>query len=64
MSSSEKNSCVLCKQDSHQVPLVSIQYRDQQLWICSQHMPVLIHEPHKLAGVLPGTDKLEGVDHQ
>jgi hypothetical protein len=63
MSTTEKNCCVLCQQDSNQVPLLPIQYRDQSLWICSQHMPVLIHEPHKLAGVMPGTDKLEGVNH-
>ena len=63
MSSTQKNCCVLCKQDSDQVPLVPIQYRGQQLWICSQHMPVLIHEPNKLADVMPGADNIQSVDH-
>jgi hypothetical protein len=31
-------------------------YRGQKLNICPQHMPVLIHDPHKLVSILPDAE--------
>lgn len=41
--------CLFCEKTSHEVPLVNITYQEQPLWICSQHLPILIHETEKLA---------------
>ena len=36
------------------MPLIRLTFQDHDLWICPQHLPLLIHEPDKLAGKLPG----------
>jgi hypothetical protein len=50
--------CLVCEQTSQEVPLLSINYRNRQYWICPQHFPILIHQPDKLIGKLPGAEKL------
>lgn len=40
--------CLFCEKTSHEAPLVNLTYQEQSLWICSQHLPILIHEPEKL----------------
>jgi len=58
--------CLYCERDSEQVPLLAMRYRDAEVWICPQHLPILIHEPAKLAGKLPGAEDLNpapGHDH-
>jgi len=57
------NECLYCNQDSQQVPLLRIHYKEQNLWICAQHLPILIHEPAKLAGLLPGAEDMQSADH-
>jgi hypothetical protein len=41
--------CLLCNQTSQDVPLINVTYKGKQIYICSGHLPVLIHEPQKLA---------------
>ena len=53
-----KPKCVYCGRDDDAVPLVSLVYQGKATWICAQHFPILIHEPQKLAGKLPGIEKL------
>lgn len=55
--------CLVCKKPSDEVPLISFEYKDTGLWICPQHLPVLIHDPGKLAGLLPGAENLKPADH-
>jgi hypothetical protein len=55
--------CLVCKRGSEQVPLISFQYKETGLWICPQHLPILIHDPTKLADVLPGAGDLEAAEH-
>ena len=49
--------------EHHDVPIVAFRFRGADLWICSQHIPVLIHSPQKLAQVLPGAAGLDAADH-
>ena len=49
--------CIYCERGSDQVPLLSIQYQGSEYQICPQHLPILIHEPAKLAGKLPGAEQ-------
>lgn len=51
--------CVECSRTSNEVPLITLTYRDQTFSICPQHMPVLIHDPARLVGKLPGAGNLE-----
>jgi hypothetical protein len=55
--------CLVCKKTDAETPLVSLAYRDRPLWICPQHMPVLIHNPNALVGTLPGAENLSPADH-
>lgn len=56
-------SCLVCKKDDKQVPLIQFAYQGETLWICPQHLPILIHKPDQLAGILPDAENLEEADH-
>ena len=55
--------CLVCQKDSDNVPLIQLAYRGETLWICPQHLPILIHKPEQLADILPGAENLERTDH-
>ena len=52
--------CVVCEKDTYQMPLTRFYYKESDFFICAQHIPILIHDPQKLVGLLPDADKLEG----
>ena len=52
--------CLRCDRPETAVPLVSLRYAGSAVWICSQCLPVLIHHPERLAGRLPGVERLDG----
>ncbi len=59
MSGGESTStCLACDRDSNATPLLALEYRGKRLWICPQHVPILIHDPTRLAGRLPGAESL------
>jgi hypothetical protein len=60
---SDKPACLYCHQDSDTLPLIRLQYRDENLWICPQHFPILIHNPAMLIGILPGAENLKEAEH-
>jgi len=53
-------ACVYCGASHEEVPLVKLLVRGKDYYICAQHLPILIHEPLKLAGKLPGVENLSG----
>jgi hypothetical protein len=55
--------CLYCQQDSDAVPLILLRYRGEERWICPQHLPILIHDPAVLSGILPGAENLKGANH-
>ena len=54
-----KKACLFCERDENEIPLVQLDYQGKNLWICPQHIPVLIHDPSKLTGMLPGAENME-----
>lgn len=46
--------CLHCEKTDQQVPLLRMIYRGEEILICPQCLPVLIHKPEKLDGKLPG----------
>ena len=60
---SERVNCVQCGRNDQDVPLIALQVKGDQAWICPQHLPLLIHKPHLLEGKLPGTENLQAADH-
>ena len=57
-------SCLHCKRDDSATPLIRLAYQGGFLWICPQHLPILIHEPRTLTGTLPGAENLSPADHK
>ncbi len=55
------NRCVHCERDDSQLPLLPFRFRDAELWICSDHFPVLVHKPEQLRHKLPGAEALTPV---
>lgn len=51
-----KKNCILCEKGENEVPLIVLVYKGQELRICPQHVPVLIHDPQKLVGILDGAE--------
>ena len=58
MTDKKEPTCIHCGRDDNSVPLLTIKYKGGDYQICSEHLPVLIHSPHKLTGKLPDADKL------
>ncbi len=54
-----EKQCLFCKRNDQEVPLIHLDYKGMSYWICPQHIPVLIHEPSKLEGMLPGANDLQ-----
>ncbi len=54
-----KKVCLFCKRNEQEVPLVSLDFKDAKYWICPQHIPMLIHDPGKLEGMLPGAEDMQ-----
>lgn len=55
----EEKQCIVCSRKVTEVPLIRLEFGEQLFYICPQDLPVVIHQPHKLIGKLPGADKLE-----
>ena len=55
--------CLVCKAGTSAAPLLRLEYRDAFYWICPQHLPILIHDPARLAGRLAGAERLRPAEH-
>ena len=60
---SDPAACVVCNRGSADVPLIAFQFKGSDLWICPQHLPMLIHDPARLVGRLPGAEDLRPAEH-
>lgn len=58
----KKPACLFCDRDSDATPLLTLEYRGAPIRICAQHLPVLIHDPARLIGILPGAEALQPSD--
>ncbi len=57
------SQCLYCERDSTQIPLLALEFQGQELAICAQHLPILIHSPAKLADKLPGLAEVSPAEH-
>ena len=58
---SNERACLVCKKNSAEIPVTKFYYQENEFYICPQHMPVIIHNPQQLVGLLDGADEFEGV---
>jgi hypothetical protein len=54
-----EKKCIVCESSSQQVPLIKMNYRDEKVYVCPQHLPVFIHHPEQLVGKLPGAEEFK-----
>ena len=59
MTQETKKACMFCKRTDNEIPLVQVDFKSKNYWICPQHIPVLIHDPKKLTGILPDAENME-----
>ncbi|HEX9013825.1 MAG TPA: hypothetical protein VF813_09925 [Anaerolineaceae bacterium] len=59
----ETHTCLVCQRSSREIPLLAVESKSQTYWICPQDLPILIHNPQKLADRLPGAENLQGHEH-
>lgn len=57
---SDTKKCLVCSKPSTEIPVTKFYYQESEFYICPQHIPVLIHNPQQLVGLLDGADKLKG----
>ncbi len=56
--------CLVCERDSDAIPLLAFRYQGKSFWICPEHLPILIHQPARLADRLAGAESFAGAaDH-
>lgn len=48
--------CLNCKTSEKEKPLLVLEFQGKRIYICPQCLPVLIHKPANLAGLLPGAE--------
>ena len=62
MTENQEYTCIHCGKDDKHVPLLVFFYKGGEHRICTEHLPLLIHQPLKLTDKLPGMDKLNPVE--
>ena len=63
-SEGSRDACLACGRDEQETPLLQLRHQGGIRWICPQHLPILIHDPTRLAGRLPGAEDMKPADHQ
>ena len=56
----KERKCLVCEKSSEETPVTKFYYQQSTFYICPQHLPVLIHKPQELVGLLDNADKLQG----
>jgi hypothetical protein len=52
-----------CEKTEQEIPLLRMFYKDAEVYICPQCLPILIHNPEKLSKKLPGINLPKPVEH-
>jgi hypothetical protein len=59
-----KRYCVNCGQTELETPLLLLHYNNEEIFICPQCLPVMIHAPQKLTGKLVNAENIKPAVHQ
>ena len=54
-----EKKCIVCEVSNQKAPLIQLDYQGQALYICPQHLPVLIHHPEELIGKVSGAEEFK-----
>ena len=56
-------NCLNCNASENEKPLLEMKFQENEIHICPQCLPILIHKPANLAGKLPGAEKFGDAAH-
>jgi hypothetical protein len=56
-------ACLSCDRRESDIPLLQLRFQGEELSICSQCLPVLIHTPEKLIGRMRGAEDIDPKPH-
>jgi len=59
MEKQSEKKCIVCDISKEEVPVTKFEYKNSEFYICPQHIPVLIHDPQKLVGLIPDAENLK-----
>jgi hypothetical protein len=54
-----EKKCIVCGVTNQNAPLIHLDYKDQTLYICPTHLPVIIHHPEQLIGKVEGAEEFK-----
>jgi len=55
--------CLNCNASESEKPLLTIKFQGDEIYICPQCLPILIHKPATLANKLPGAENFGDAEH-
>ena len=58
------SKCILCEKTSEEIPLIPFVYKDEQYYVCTAHLPSLLHKPEIFAGKLANAGKDWSGEHE
>ena len=50
-------ACLYCERSSEEIPLIPFTYKGQDYYVCTGHLPMLLHKPEMFEGKLPDAGK-------
>jgi hypothetical protein len=56
-------NCLNCGRSENEMPLVSLLYKGEKVYLCSGCLPILLHSPAKLSGKLTDAEKIRPANH-
>ena len=59
MENENQRTCIICKKADTAIPLLQLSYNGKPYWTCPEHMPLFIHQPDKLVGIIPGAENMQ-----
>ena len=57
-------TCLNCNCSEEKTPLLLMHFQGNDIHICPQCLPILIHKPEKLVDILPGMEIGKPADHE
>jgi len=52
----EEKKCLLCQESENRTILVQMKFKGNEIYMCPAHLPILIHDPQKLVGIIEGAE--------
>ena len=59
-----QSRCIFCERTADAVPLITLEYKGGSFRICTQHLPVIIHDPGQLVGIIEGAEDFQPSEHR